>query len=317
MTRPAVRDLLAANPVVLAPMAGVTDKAFRTLCIEHGAQITCSEMISAKGLEYANERTHHLIEPAPAEEHFAVQLFGHEPDVMAAQAVAVAEELGERLAFIDVNMGCPVPKVHKKGEGSGLMRTPDLAAEIVAAMVKACGPLGVEITAKIRSGWDDASVNAVEVARCLEQAGAAAIGVHGRTAKQLYRGKADWGVIADVARAVSVPVIGSGDVMSAADAKRMLQETGAAAAFVARGAMGNPWIFNGHEPTSAERIQAARRHLQLYVQFYGERYLSPLRAQLARYVYGQPGATDIRRALGAAQALADYERILADALERA
>lgn len=304
------------SPLWLAPMAGVTDKAFRTLCIEHGAALTYSEMISAKALEYANDRTFELAEPAPAEEQLAVQLFGHEPDVMARQAARLAEQMGPRIALIDVNMGCPVLKVHKKGEGAALMRTPQLAAQIIRQMAAALEPYGIPVTAKFRSGWDDASVNAVEFATLLEDAGAAALGVHGRTAVQLYRGQADWDVIAQVASAVSVPVIGSGDVYTPQDARRMREQTGAAAVFAARGARGNPWIFSGHEPTPLQRVQAAQRHLELFMQFYGDVHLSPLRAQLAFYVHGQAGAADLRRALGRASTAAEFGAVLEQAARR-
>lgn len=306
----ALQPYIERNPLFLAPMAGVTEQAFRTLCLEHGAGLTYTEMVSAKALEYGNGRTHVLVEPAPAERHIAVQLFGHEPDVMARQAALLAEELGERLALVDVNMGCPVPKVHKKGEGAALMRTPDLAARIVGEMVAALDPYGVPVTAKFRSGWNVQELNAVEFAQKLEAAGAAALGVHGRTATQLYRGKADWSVIAEVKQAVEVPVIGSGDVMAYADAQRMQDECGVDAVFVARGARGNPWLFGGHEPAPYERIGAARRHLELYVRFHGEERLNPLRAHLAFYVHGQPGAAVLRRRLGNAVTRAEFEAAL-------
>lgn len=304
------------KPLWLAPMAGVTEKAFRTLCIEHGAALTYSEMISAKALEYANDRTRELAEPAPAERQLAVQLFGHEPEVMARQAAQLAEEMAPRIALIDVNMGCPVLKVNKKGEGAALMRTPQLAAQIIRQMSRALEPYGIPVTAKFRSGWDEGSLNAVDFALLLQEAGAAALGVHGRTAKQLYRGTADWGVVAQVAAAVEVPVIGSGDVHTPHDAQRMRQQTGAAAVFAARGARGNPWIFSGITPTPLQRVQAAQRHLELYLQFYGEEHLSPLRAQLAFYVHGQAGAADLRRALGSAVSVAEFSAVLERAAER-
>lgn len=304
------------NPLWLAPMAGVTEPAFRTLCIEYGAGLTYTEMISAKALEYANDKTHDMALPAPAEQRIAIQLFGHEPEVMARQAKVLADEMADRIALIDVNMGCPVPKVHKKGEGAALMRAPHLAADIIAAMVKALEPYGIPVTAKFRSGWDEASLNAVEFARVLEQAGACALGVHGRTAQQLYRGKSDSGVIKAVASAVSVPVIGSGDVFSYGDAQAMMSDCGAAAVFVARGARGNPWVFTGHEPTASERLAAARRHLELYVRFHGQDHLSPMRAHLSFYMHGQPGAASLRRELGSAVLLEDYQRVLDAAASR-
>ena len=307
---------LFANPLWLAPMAGVTEPAFRTLCIEHGAGLTYTEMISAKALEYANDKTHDMALPAPAERKIAIQLFGHEPAVMARQAQLLAEEMADRIALVDVNMGCPVPKVCKKGEGSALMGTPKLAAQIVAEMVRALDPYGIPVTAKFRSGIDDGNLNAVEFARTLEQAGAAALGVHGRTAVQLYRGKSDKRVIKAVADAVSVPVIGSGDVFTHDDALFMMADYGAAAVFMARGARGNPWVFTGHEPSALERIAAARRHLELYIRFHGDAHLSPMRAQLAFYMHGQPGAASLRRELGVASSAEDFFALLDAAAER-
>lgn len=305
-----------ANPLWLAPMAGVTEPAFRTLCIEHGAGLTYTEMVSAKALEYANDKTHDMVLPAPAEDKIAIQLFGHEPDVMACQAAILADEMADRIALIDVNMGCPVLKVHKKGEGAALMRTPQLAAQIVSEMVGALDSYGIPVTAKFRSGWDEATLNAVEFAKLLEDAGAAALGVHGRTAKQLYRGQADWSVIKDVVDAVNVPVIGSGDVFSFEDAQSMMTECGASAVFVARGSRGNPWIFTGHEPTQLERLEAAKRHLDLYIQFHGSEHLSPMRAHLSFYVHGQPGAAELRRGFGAATTAAEFYELIDIACER-
>lgn len=300
-------ESLLARPLWLAPMAGVTDRAFRTLCLRHGAGLTYSEMVSASGLFYAGEKTWRLTEPAPEERQLAVQLFGHDPALMAREASEVAARLGQRLAFIDVNMGCPVHKVVKKGEGSALMKTPGLAAEIVRAMVGACPD--VPITVKFRSGWADGEVTAVEFAKRLEDAGAALVAVHGRSAEQMYRGRADWSVIAAVKEAVEVPVAGSGDVFSHADAQAMLRECGVDAVLVARGARGNPWLFEGVEPTPAERVAVMREHFELYVQFNGEGYLSPLRAQLPGYVHGFPGAAQFRRGLSEASTRADFERL--------
>ena len=302
------------SPVWLAPMAGVTDKAFRTLCIEYGAPLTYTEMVSAKALEYDNARTHCMVEPAPLERKIAVQLFGHEPDVMARQAAILADEMADKIALVDVNMGCPVLKVHKKGEGSALMKTPELAAEIICRMIAALEPYGIPVTAKFRSGWDESCINAVEFGKLLESTGAAALAVHGRTAKQMYHGQADWGIIKAVADAVEVPVLGSGDVFSHADAMRMIGECGVTAVFAARGARGNPWIFTGHEPSRIERIEAALRHLELYIEFNGDRYLSPLRAHLGFYIHGQHGAADMRRALGSATTADEFRAILRGAM---
>ncbi len=293
--------------LVLAPMAGITDQAFRTVCIRHGARLTYSEMVSAKGLFYGGDKTWQLLEPAPAERLFAVQLFGSEPDVMASQAAAVQERLADRLASIDVNMGCPVPKVTKKGEGAALMQAPESAAAIIEAMV---GAVSVPITAKIRSGWSGDEVTAPSFAEELEAAGVSGIAVHGRSATQLYTGSADWGVIARVKERVGVPVLGSGDVYTCGDARAMMQQTGCDAVMVARGARGNPWIFEDRTPTDAERVEAAEEHLDLYLELCSAEHLSPLRAQLAWYMHGMQHASGIRRELGEASTAEDFRAVL-------
>ena len=281
-------DSYLQHPVWLAPMAGVTDKAFRTICLRHGAGLTYSEMVSAAGLHYGGSRTAELFEPAPEERHIAVQLFGSDPALMAEAAATVERALGERLAFIDVNMGCPVRKVAGKGEGSALMKTPDLAARIVSRMAEA---VSVPVTAKIRSGWETGQVTAPAFARTLEDAGAALVAVHGRSARQMYRGMADWDVIAQVKDAVSIPVAGSGDVFSREDVGRMFATCGIEVVMVARGSRGNPWIFGSSAPTQIERIETMREHFELFCTFFGTEHLSPLRSQLAWYVKGMPGAS--------------------------
>lgn len=328
-------DAHLAHPIWLAPMAGITDRAFRSLCLRYGAGLTFSEMVSAKGLEYNGVKTFALVEPAEDESALAVQLFGSDPACMAEQARRVQERLGARLALVDVNMGCPVRKVVRRGEGSALMNDPMLAARIVSTIDEA---VDVPVTAKFRSGWTNERVTAPEFARCLEQAGAALVSVHGRSARQMYRGKADWDVIAQVKQAVSIPVAGSGDVFSHEDALRMREQCGVDAVHVARGARGNPWIFSGQVPSAAERVAAMREHYELYRHYAqplkrsDERpstsaealpvpvdapdpYLSPLRAQLAWYVKGLPRAADLRRSLSEARCSADYERVFAHAAE--
>lgn len=302
------------NPLWLAPMAGVTDRPFRTVCLRRGAGLTYSEMVSASGLHYGGSKTWHLTEPAEEERHLAVQLFGADPARMAEQGVRVAERLGERLALIDVNMGCPVHKVVKKGEGSALMDRPQLAADIVSALARACE--GVPVTVKFRSGVRNGDVSAVDFARRMEQAGAALVAVHGRSAEQMYSGRADWGVIAAVKQAVDIPVAGSGDVFSHDDALAMRETCGVDAVMIARGARGNPWVFTGCEPTPAERVACMREHFELYAHYNGEDYLSPLRAQLPGYVHGLPGASAFRRNLSQACTRADFERLFDDAEER-
>ncbi|MCD8199955.1 MAG: tRNA dihydrouridine synthase DusB [Coriobacteriaceae bacterium] len=300
--------------LVLAPMAGITDRAFRTVCVRHGARFTYSEMVSAKGLFYGGEKTWQLVEPAPEEETFAVQLFGSEPDIMAGQAAAVQERLGERLAVIDVNMGCPVPKVTKKGEGAALMQTPEQACAVIEAMVR---EVTVPVTAKIRSGWSADEVTAPSFAEALEAAGVCGIAVHGRAATQLYTGSADRDVIAQVKERVDVPVLGSGDVYSYEDARSMMQQAGCDAVMVARGARGNPWIFEDRTPTDAERVEAAEEHLDLYLAFCSDEHLSPLRAQLAWYMHGMQRASGIRRELGDSSTAEDFRAVLQRVREQA
>lgn len=310
-------------------MAGITDRAFRSLCIEHGAGLTFSEMVSAKGLEYNGVKTFALTQPAENEKKLAVQLFGNDPACMASQARRIQERLGDRLALIDVNMGCPVRKVVRRGEGSALMKTPLLAARVIDAI---CSNVDVPVTAKFRSGFSADDVNAVEFARCLEEAGASLLSVHGRTATQMYRGNADWNVIAAVKQAVSIPVAGSGDVFSYDDATAMFERCGVDAVLAARGARGNPWIFTGHVPTGMERIEAMRRHFALYVHYADplkhtderpsaseahidapqdvpQPYLSPLRAQLSWYMHGLPNASVLRKEISDAKTCSDFSRV--------
>ncbi len=250
-----------------------------------------------------------------------MQISGSEPEMMAEQAAELVEGLDGDIALIDINMGCPVTKVVKKGEGSALMRDPALAADIVSAVVAAC--VQVPVTVKIRSGWDDQSANAVEFARVVEDAGAAAITVHGRTREQFYRGAADWDVIARVRESVAVPVIGSGDVFSAADAKALLEHTGADAVMVARGAQGNPWIFREARalldegtllarPTWFERIDMARRHADALVAFGGERAFVRMRKHVSWYIAEMPGASAVRAKVNDCRSHAELDDLLAE-----
>ena len=300
-----VRSILAAGNVILGPMAGITEAPFRAICKRMGAGLTYTEMVSTKGLHYNPDSriSQALLTLSPAETPCAIQVFGNEPKMMAEQAAALAEKHGRDVALIDINMGCPVTKVTSKGEGSALMRTPELAAEIVSAMVEACP---VPITVKFRSGWNPSEVNAVEFARTMEAAGAAAVAVHGRTRAQFYRGKADWDVIAQVKAAVSIPVIGSGDVFSANDALAMFEYTSVDAVMIARGAQGNPWIFEQARslidtgeaiapPTTAMRIAMAREHAAALIEFGGERAFVRMRKHIAWYSKGQPAGNAFRQ----------------------
>ena len=226
------------NNIFLAPMAGVTDMPFRILCREQGCGLVYSEMISAKGMFYKDEKSWKLADLSEAEKPAAVQIFGSEPEILAHSA----EKLNASdAAILDINMGCPTPKITKNGEGSALMLKPELAGEIIRAVVSVSQK---PVTVKIRKGWDDEHLNAVEIAQLAEKNGAAAIAVHGRTREQFYSGKADWGIIKSVKESVSIPVIGNGDIYKPEDAARMLELTGCDALMVGRGAQGNPWIFN-------------------------------------------------------------------------
>lgn len=320
-----VRDIsgiLAPGSVVLGPMAGITEAPFRGICKRMGADLTYTEMISAKGLHYNpdNAISRSLLTFSAEEVPCAVQLFGADPRIMGEQARGIVERYGDDVALIDINMGCPVTKVVSKGEGSALMRTPDLAADVVRAVVEASG---VPVTVKFRSGWSASERNAVEFARLMEEAGAAALAVHGRTRAQFYHGRADWDVIAQVKAAVNVPVIGSGDVFSAADVAEMFERTGVDAVMVARGAQGNPWIFReAHAlvdrgevlagPTPFERIDMAREHADALVAFAGEQAFARMRKHVAWYIKGMPGATHVREAVFEAPSHAALDELLAE-----
>ena len=233
---------------VLAPMAGVSDAAFRTLCLEQGAALVYTEMVSAKALCYNDRKTAALLHIPEGGRPVAAQIFGHEPETMAEGAKRALDIC--HADILDINMGCPVGKIVKSGDGSALMKTPELAGEIIAAVVRA---VDVPVTVKIRKGWDAGSVNCVEVAKILEEAGAAAIAVHGRTRVQMYAGRADWDAIREVVGAVNVPVIANGDVASGEDAAHILNYTGAAACMIGRGSFGNPWIFAAAAGAAARR----------------------------------------------------------------
>lgn len=292
----------AEQPFLLAPMAGVTDPAYRIICRRCGAEIAHSEMVSVAGLNYASNKTWRLVLPAEEEPSISVQLFGSKPAQFRSAVWAVQERVGEKLFSIDINMACPARKVISKGEGSALMDDPFTAEKIVLSAVEEAH---VPVTVKIRKGFGRTDNNAVEFAQMLEGAGASGIAVHGRTGKQLYTGSADWGIIDAVARAVSVPVVGSGDVFSAEDAVRMLRTTAASAVFIARGTYGNPWIFNdaktllngGAQPvhSTSDRLGTLRDHLALTHELLP--LMSRARTYGTHYIKGLPHAAHWRNEL--------------------
>lgn len=317
-----LRDLVGGDeptstPVLLAPMAGVNDVAFRSLCIECGVDSTYTEMVSSKALSFANEKTRRLLDRAANERRVAVQLFGHEPETMARQAAWVEEEMGDALAYIDINMGCPARKIVKKGDGSALLTDPDLACAIVRSVSSA---ISHPVTVKFRKGYAAGEDKAVEFARMLETSGAAALAVHGRTAAQFYTGVADWDVIARVKRAVCVPVIGNGDVRSGADAASLVDRTGCDAVMIGRAAQGNPWLFSqvkavlrGEDepgaPSVEDRIAMAHRHAALLSRRVGGN-LVYMRKHVMWYLRGIPGAARARADLNQCVTLADFDAVL-------
>lgn len=296
-----IKNLEFRNPFVLAPLAGITDKSMRSLCAEQGASLVYTEMVSGKGLWYGDRKTGTLLSIGEHEGPVAFQLFGSEPEIMAF----AAKELRDRdNVLIDLNVGCPVPKIVKNGEGSALLKKPDVLFDVVSAMVKEAGK---PVTAKIRMGFARGENLAVETAKALEAAGAAAVTVHGRTREQYYEGKADWQVIADVKKAVKIPVIGNGDVNTGRDAVDMLDQTGCDGVMIARGALGNPWIFRDAialwkgdtmppEPSKEERVNMLLRHLDLVADDKGDRIaVREMRKHVGWYVKGMHGASAIKR----------------------
>ena len=291
------------NPFFLAPLAGITDAPFRRICREQGAGLVYSEMISGKGLYYNDKSTERLLKIYEDEKPVAYQIFGSEPDVMSAAAKKLAEREN---CILDINMGCPVPKVVKNGEGSALLKDPDLARTIVEAAVQTAGK---PVTVKIRIGWDASNINAVEIAKVAEAAGADAIGVHGRTREQYYSGKADWEVIRQVKKAVSIPVIGNGDVFSGLDAIRLMDQTGCDFVMIARGALGNPWIFREAlalwqgrqlppQPELEEKLELMIKHFDLLLLEKGEfAAVREMRKHAGWYLKGIPGSAAVRREL--------------------
>lgn len=304
------------NNLILAPMAGVTDLPFRLLCKEQGAGLLCMEMVSAKAILYKNRNTQELLEIDPRENPVSLQLFGSDPDIMAQ----IAHEIENRpYDILDINMGCPVPKIVNNGEGSALMKNPKLAGEIIEKMVKATHK---PVTVKIRKGFDEAHVNAVEMAKIAEAAGAAAVAVHGRTREQFYSGKADWNIIRQVKEAVSIPVIGNGDLITAEDVIAMYEQTGCDGFMIARGAQGNPWIFKQilhyfetgqqmEKPTFEEMTEMMLRHTRLMLEFKGEYTgIREIRKHGAWYTAGYPNSARLRVLINEVETYEQLEKLL-------
>ena len=311
-----IKTVTTQNNVFLAPMAGVTDLPFRILCKEQNCGMVYTEMVSAKGLQYDNEKTGMLLEVDEREHPVAAQLFGSDPDILSEMAKRVEQM---PVDIIDINMGCPALKITRNGEGSALMKTPEKIGHIVYSVARA---IHKPLTIKIRKGFNDEMINAVQVAKIAEEAGADALAIHGRTREQFYSGKADWNIIKQVKEAVSIPVIGNGDITRPEDAKRMMDETGCDAVMIGRGAQGNPWIFNrvAHyletgeilpEPTIEERISLAIRHSKMILDLKGDYIgIRQMRTHLAWYLKGLPNSAEMRVKINKIEKYDELEKAL-------
>ncbi len=280
-----------AGPLVLAPIAGFTDSPFRKICVSHGCGLTMTELISAEGIVRKNKKTMDLLKFTEEERPFAIQIFGRKPETVAA-AAEVVEALSPDL--IDINMGCPARKVVGSGNGASLLRDPQLVNRIAEAVVK---KTKLPVSAKIRIGWDEASLNYLDVVKALEDAGVSMIIVHGRTRAQQYSGRADWNIIKEIREKSSVPVIGNGDIDSYESAYRMMEFSGCPAVMIGRGAIGNPWIFSGRTPESREIIETVKLHLDLMLDEYGNRGIHMMRKHIVRYIHGTKNAAKARSSI--------------------
>lgn len=301
------------NNLILAPMAGVTDLPFRLLCAQQGAGLVCMEMVSAKAIYYGNKNTKELLTIHPKEGPVSLQLFGSDPDIISEMAKRIEER---PFSILDINMGCPVPKVVKNGEGSALMKNPKLVEEIVTKTVRA---IRKPVTVKIRKGFDDSTVNAVEIARIAQESGASAVAVHGRTREQFYSGRADYEIIARVKQALSIPVIGNGDVTDGPSAQRLLGETGCDGVMIGRGVRGNPWIFREivhyletgktiAAPSGEEVCRMILRHAAMELEYKGEyTAVREMRKHIAWYTAGFPHSASLRRSINAIETFPELE----------
>ncbi|SCZ78802.1 tRNA dihydrouridine synthase DusB [Pseudobutyrivibrio xylanivorans] len=317
-----IGNVTLENNLILAPMAGVTDLPFRLLCKEQGAALCCMEMVSAKGIMYNNKNTESLLTVDERERPVSLQLFGSDPEIMGAMAAKIEHR---NFDILDINMGCPVPKVVNNGDGSALMKNPVLAGKIIESMVKA---INKPVTVKIRKGFDDEHVNAVEMAHVAEESGAAAVAVHGRTREQYYSGKADWSIIADVKAAVKIPVIGNGDILDAKDVIAMKEQTGCDGFMIGRGAQGNPWIFHQilhyfetgeliGKPPMEEMVKTMLRHAKLQIEFKGD-YLGirEMRKHAAWYTAGYKGASKLRGRINDVESYQDLEALFEEFMKQ-
>ena len=312
-----IGNVMLENNVILAPMAGVTDLPYRVLCREQGCGLVCMEMVSAKAVLYNNRNTKELLQVDERERPVSLQLFGSDPHILSDIAARLEE------GPYDIFMGCPVPKIVKNGEGSALMKDPALVEEILSAMVKA---VKKPVTVKIRKGFDDASVNAVEIAKIAEACGVAAVAVHGRTREQFYSGKADWDIIRRVKEAVRIPVIGNGDVFTAEDAKRLVDTTGCDGIMVARGAKGNPWIFREiteyldtgkkpERPSARELKEMILRHGRMMLEFKGELAgMREMRKHVSWYTAGYPNSAALRNDINMVSSMEELEALIKERL---
>lgn len=309
---------------IMAPMAGVTDRAFRQVCRNCGAALTVSEMISTRALLFQDKKTRQLLQLAPNEIPGWIQIFGHEPESMAEGAVKALELSGA--ALLDINMGCPAPKIVRGGDGSALMRDPKQAAAVIRAVVDA---VSVPVTVKFRKGWDEESVNYLDFARMVQDSGASAVTLHGRTRTQMYAGQADWDAIAQVKQTLDIPVIANGDVSSPEDAREILAHTGADGVMIGRGALGNPWLFaqcqamdDGTEipasPELADRLRTARVQIELAREYKGERIaMLEARKHLAWYVKGIRGTKKLKAKISALTSLEQLDELLDEIVQTA